>query len=125
MKTEAKEGGESLGVETGTGFADGFGNTMSSGVRSSSAAASKDAFEIFKEGINKRKEYNQITIEEEIAEWENFTKKYKEGTEIRLKADKELNKLKFDNSKRWIDEEKYYKRLSLLRRISSLGTCSG
>ncbi len=119
LKTEVKEGGESLGVESGEGFVEGFDSIVGQGVRNSSAAASKDAFEIFKEGINKRKEYNQITIEEEIAEWENFTKKYKEGTEIRLNADRELNKLRFDNSKRWIDEEKYYKRLSLLDELAA------
>lgn len=108
----------SLGGSAGDEFTDNYSSALR-GVGGASAAASKDAFEIFKEGINKLKEYNQITIEEEIAEWENFTKKYKEGTEIRLKADKELNKLKFDNSKRWIDEEKYYKRLSLLDELAA------
>lgn len=111
LKTEAKEGGESLGVESGEGFVE--------GVRNSSAAASKDAFEIFKEDINKRKEYTIMSMDEEIRLWEEFAKKYAEGTLIRLKADKEIGRLKYENSKRWIDEEKYYKRLSLQDELAA------
>jgi len=119
LKTEAKEGGESLGVESGDGFVEGFDSTVGQGVRSSSAAASKDAFEIFKEDINKRKEFNVMSMDEEIRLWEEFAKKYAEGTLIRLKADKEIGRLKYENSKRWIDEEKYYKRLSLQDELAA------
>lgn len=119
LKTVVKEDGEGLGIEIGEGFADGFDAAMSSGVRSSSAAASKDAFDIFKEGINKRKEYNVMYMDEEIRLWEEFAKKYAEGTQIRLKADKEIGRLKYENSKQWIDKEKYYKRLSLQDELAA------
>jgi len=119
LKTEAKEGGESLGVESGDGFVEGFDSIVGQGVRSSSAAASKDAFQIFKESIDKRKEFNVMSMDEEIRLWEEFAKKYAEGTLIRLKADKEIGRLKYENSKRWIDEEKYYKRLSLQDELAA------
>lgn len=119
LKTVVKEDGESLGAESGEGFADGFAAAMSSGVRSSSAAATKDAFEIFKEDIDKRKEYNVMYMDEEIRLWEEFAKKYAEGTQIRLKADKEIGRLKYENSKQWIDKEKYYKRLSLQDELAA------
>ena len=114
MKTARK-----LGSDTGDGFVEGFDSTVGQGVRSSSAAASKDAFEIFKEDINKRKEFNVMSMDEEIRLWEEFAKKYAEGTQIRLKADKEIGRLKYENSKRWIDEEKYYKRLSLQDELAA------
>lgn len=119
LKTEAKEGGESLGIEAGAGFTDKFDSIVSKGVRSSSVAASKDAFEIFKEDIAKRKEFNVMFMDEEIRLWEEFAKKYAEGTQIRLKADKEIGRLKYENAKRWIDQEKYYKRLSLQEELAA------
>ena len=70
LKTEAKEGGESLGAE----LVEGFDSIVGQGVRNSSAAASKDAFEIFKEDIDKRKEYNVMSMDEEIRLWEEFAK---------------------------------------------------
>ena len=72
-----------------------------------------------KKGIDKRKEYNVMFMDEEIRLWEEFAKKYAEGTQIRLKADKEIGRLKYENSKQWIDKEKYYKRLSLQDELAA------
>ena len=108
----------SLGGSAGDEFTDNYSSAVQ-GVRSSSAAAAKDAFEIFKEGIDKRKEYNVMFMDEEIRLWEEFAKKYAEGTQIRLKADKEIGRLKYENSKQWIDKEKYYKRLSLQDELAA------
>ena len=58
-------------------------------------------------------------MDEEIRLWEEFAKKYAEGTQIRLKADKEIGRLKYENSKQWIDKEKYYKRLSLQDELAA------
>ena len=113
-----KESFGSLGESAGDEFTDNYSSALG-GVGGASAAASKDAFEIFKEDINKRKEYNVMYMDEEIRLWEEFAKKYAKGTQIRLKADKEIGRLKYDNSKRWIDEEKYYKRLSLLDELAA------
>ena len=103
----------SLGGSAGDEFTDNYSSALRG------AAASKDAFEIFKEDINKRKEYTIMSMDEEIRLWEEFAKKYAEGTLIRLKADKEIGRLKYENSKRWIDEEKYYKRLSLQDELAA------
>lgn len=116
--------------DLGTIVSDALSGSMTEGVNSPGtkatkatkaayAGAAKDVFQIFKESIDRRREYNLISAAEEIAEWENFVKKYAEGTEIRLKADKELARLRFEYSKTWIDEEKYYKRLSLLDELAA------
>ncbi len=121
-KSELDAIAKSAGKDAGESFMDSYADGISG---SSSAATSaykgvaKDAFQIFKESIDERKEYNLISAAEEIAEWENFAKKYAEGTKIRLKADKELGRLRFEYSKTWIDEEKYYKRLSLLDELAA------
>ena len=108
----------SLGGSAGDKFTDNYSSSLR-GVGGASAAASKDAFEIFKEDIDKRKEFNVMYMDEEIKLWEDFAKKYAQGTKIRLKADKEIGRLKYENSKRWIDQEKYYKRLSLEEELKA------
>ena len=121
-KTTVSDLANSLGSTTGASFADGY----AAGVGGSSAAASKaysgvatDAFQAFKESIDKRREYNQITTWQEIQAWEEFAKRYKKGTEMRMKIDKEVGRLRYEYAKTWIDEEKYYKRLSLDEELSA------
>lgn len=116
--------GTATGTSTGNAFAKSYAKTIGSGANTSAVnkaygTMAQDAFEIFKASIDYRKEYNLISLEQEIAEWESFAKRYAEGTEIRMKADKEIDRLKFENSKIWIDKEKYYKRLSLLDELAA------
>ena len=116
--------GTATGTSTGNAFAKSYAKAIGSGANTSAVnkaygTMAQDAFEIFKASIDYRKEYNLISLEQEIAEWESFAKRYAEGTEIRMKADKEVDRLKFENSKIWIDKEKYYKRLSLLDELAA------
>ena len=118
----AKEFSENLGTNLGASLTDAY--TSGLDTRAISAAvsgASKDAFQAFKESIDYRKEYNLITYEEELAAWIAFSKKYAEGTEIRMKADKEIGRIQYENSINWIDKEKYYKRLSLQEEYDAWG----
>ena len=119
--------GGALGAQTGNSFSGAYANSLNGpATKAAYKDISKDAFELFKEAIDHRKEYNLISLGEELAEWENFSKKYVAGTDIRMKADKEIARVRtelqskeFDNSKRWIEEEKYYKRLSLVEELAA------
>ena len=118
---------DELGLKTGGAFTDSYTKGLDANkVKSKNAKIAKDAFQIFKESIDYRKEYNLISLEQELAEWQNFAKKYGLGTEIRMKADKEVTRVRaeldrksFEHSKSWIENEKYYKRLSLLDELAA------
>lgn len=115
---------DQLGAKTGNTVTDGMAAAIGSSaskqkVGKSVAELAEDAFQEFQKQMSKLTDYDLITPEVEIARWEEFSKKYAEGTETRLKADKKLNELKFNYSKTWIDREKYYKRLSLEEELAA------
>ena len=115
-KTGIEEIAKELGNDSGAGFAENVTDGINSGASGATGAASsmaKDVFQVFKESIDKRREYNLMSAWEEITAWQEFAKKYVEGSETRMKADKEVARLRWEYSKTWIDKEKYYKRLSL------------
>ena len=110
----------SLGIETGSSFSDGYvAGVDTKAVKGVYSGMAKDAFQAFKESVDKRREYNLINAWQEIELWMEFAKKYAEGTEIRMKADREVARLRFEYSKTWIDKEKYYKRLSLDEELAA------
>lgn len=112
-------GSKSGGAFAG-GVADGIGSTSSKKkVAKSAAELANDAYEAFVKKMNSLTDYGLITPEEEISKWEEFTNAQVEGTEVRLKAEKKLNELRFQYSKNWIDREKYYKRLSLAEELAA------
>ncbi len=118
----AKEFSENLGTNLGTSLTDAYTSALDTrAISAAVSGTSKDAFQAFKESIDYRKEYNLITYEEELAAWIAFSKKYAEGTEIRMKADKEIGRIQYENSINWIDKEKYYKRLSLQEEYDAWG----
>ena len=131
---------DAFGGKTGSAITDSMANSISggsggsngSGGRSGASkisnavqAVAEDAYTIFKRYIDDRKEYHLISLQEELAEWENFSKKYAAGTRTRIKADDEVARVKmeldtvsFNNSKKWIEKEKYFKRVSLLEEVA-------
>lgn len=119
-KTTMTEAAAALGVETGEALSDGIvAGTDSAAVTGAYSGMAKDAFQAFKEGIDKRREYNLMSTWQEIEAWQEFAKQYAKGTETRMKADKEIARLRFEYSKTWIDKEKYYKRLSLEEELAA------
>lgn len=50
--------------------------------------------EDFKDGLDTRKYYNNLSLKEELDAWTAHSKKYKEGTKERIEADKELYRIK-------------------------------
>jgi len=97
------------------------------------AEAVKTAFEIAVEAMDDKKYYNQLTLEAELKGWQKLQAAYKEGTEERKKADREVYRVKmelikaeqdvqkkmYDNSTKWISNEKYYNRLSLKEELAA------
>jgi hypothetical protein len=119
-KSSVAEVAAKMGIETGELFSDGLVNGVDqNAIKSAYGGATQDAFQIFKASIDKRREYNLMSASEEIAAWQEFAKKYAEGTEMRMRADKEVGRLRFEFSKKWIDKEKYYKRLSLEAELTA------
>lgn len=86
----------------------------------------KKKFESSKKWIDERKYYNELTLEQELAAWERVAARYKKGTDERIEAEREIYRVKqeinragFENSKRWIDEQKYYNKLSLDEELAA------
>jgi len=84
------------------------------------------------EWIDKKKYYNELSLNQELEAWTRIQKKYKEGDEHE-KADREIYRIKqellakkeesakaeYDNSINWIDKKKYYNELSLEDELSA------
>jgi tape measure domain-containing protein len=76
--------------------------------------------------IEEEKYYNRLSLEEELAAWEKVQSKYLEGTEERKKADREVYRLRnelasasYENSMNWIEQEKYYNRMTLSDELAA------
>ena len=120
--TSIEEFAKKFSENLGTSLTDSYTSALDTrAISAAVSGSSKDAFQAFKESIDYRKEYNLITYEEELAAWIAFSQKYAEGTEIRMKADKEIGRIQYENSINWIDKEKYYKRLSLQEEYDAWG----
>ena len=86
----------------------------------------KENYDDFKSWINDKIYYNEFTINDQLWAWKQAQAMYKEGTDERKEADKQVYKLEnelrkdgFNNSMDWIDQEKYYNRLSLEEELAA------
>ncbi|WP_139185023.1 hypothetical protein [Aneurinibacillus thermoaerophilus] len=86
----------------------------------------KKQFESSKKWIDEKKYYNQLSLEQELAAWERVAARLQKGTEERIEAEREIYRVKqemerasFENSKRWIEEKKYYNELSLEEELAA------
>jgi hypothetical protein len=115
-----------LGQHIGDGLAIGIDNSIGKATNSSGKLAneiiknSKKNIKDFQAWIEEKKYYNEISLKEELDAWTLVQQRYKEGTEERMKADKEVYRLQkelvkatYQHSIDWIEKEKYYNRLSL------------
>jgi len=121
-----------LGQHIGDGLAIGIDNSIGKATNSSSKLAneiienSKKDIEEFQSWIEDKKYYNEISLKEELDAWTLVQQRYKEGTEERKKADKEVYRLQkelvkatYQYSIDWIEKEKYYNRLSLKEELEA------
>ena len=76
--------------------------------------------------IEEEKYYNRLSLEEELAAYERVQARYLEGSEERKKADREVYRLRnelmdasYQHSMDWIEEEKYYNRMSLSDELAA------
>jgi tape measure domain-containing protein len=95
------------------------------------------AYENSANWIEEQKYYDKLSLESELSSWKRVQARYKKGTEERSKADKEVYRVQkeitekrvkmeeelykkgFDTSVNWIDEQKYYNKLSLSEELSA------
>lgn len=121
-----------LGENIGEGLAIGVKNSI---VPASSAAsgmigevirASEKGIDAFEDWVNEKNYYGELSMKDELAGWENLQKKYVAGSEKRKKVDREVYRLQnalvsstYQASMDWIEEEKYYHRLSLSDELAA------
>lgn len=87
---------------------------------------SKDRYEESKKWIEAKKELNQLSAQEELEAWERVTKRKNLDLKEQIQAEKqvaakkkEISKASLEASKKWIEEEKYYDRLSAEEEIAA------
>lgn len=68
----------------------------------------KNEFENSKKWIDDKKEYNELSLKEELSAWERVQARYKAGTEERKEADREVFRVKKDINQRLIDLNEEY-----------------
>ncbi|MET3507032.1 phage tail tape measure protein [Halalkalibacter oceani] len=93
----------------------------------------KETFDTSMKFIERRKYFNQMTLEQELTSYERMIERYKAGSEEYEKLEREIYRVKkaleeekqklekeaFDKSKAWIDERKYYNQLSLAEELAA------
>lgn len=83
-------------------------------------------FEDSKKWIDERKFYNELSLKQELEAWERVINRQKFKSEEFLEAQREIYRIKkeiekdmFDHSMKWIETEKYFKRLSAEEEIAA------
>ena len=89
-------------------------------------AVSEKGVDAFEDWINEKQYYGELSLMDELAGWENLQKKYRAGSEERMKIDREVYRVQNElvsathqASLDWIEEEKYYKRLSTEEELAA------
>ena len=121
-----------LGENMGEGLAIGVKNSIvpasqaTSGMIDEVIKVSSKGIDAFKEWADEKKYYGELSLKDELAGYENLQKMYKAGSEERKQIDREVYRLQnelvaatYQASMDWIEEEKYYNRLSLEEELAA------
>lgn len=121
-----------LGENVGEGLAIGVNNSIvpaaqaASGMIDEVIAVSEKGVDAFEDWINEKQYYGELSLMDELAGWENLQKQYKAGSEERKQIDREVYQLQnelvastYQASLDWIEEEKYYNRLSTEEELAA------
>ncbi|NCE64067.1 phage tail tape measure protein [Pseudoflavonifractor sp. 524-17] len=121
-----------LGENIGEGLAIGVNNSIVPAASATSdmigqvIKVSRKGIKAFKEWAEEKKYYGELSLKDELAGWENLQSKYKAGSKERKEIDREVYRLQnelvsstYQNSVDWIEEEKYYNRLSLEEELAA------
>lgn len=94
-----------IGNQTGDGFAKGIEAKKKAAEEAAKkvAEAAAKSFAYSKGFIDDQKNYNHIGLTQELNAWERVQKRYKQGTEERKEADKEVYRLKNEINKKLIE----------------------
>ena len=114
-----------IGRYIGEGLANGIRDNAYRAVDETEASAAKvksvakKSFDDVEKWVEEAKSFDELSLAEELEIWDTMISKYSEGSEERLKAEKnayavlkELREEDYQNSKDWIDKEKDYNRMS-------------
>lgn len=122
------EVGKMIGEGMALGIAKSTPKAVTASTQMSNAVikAGKNAFDKAIEWINNEKYYGRLSLKEELACWQSLQTKYKQGTEERIKADKEFHRTwwemyraEYDASVKWISDRKYYNELGLTAELAA------
>ena len=121
-----------IGRYIGEGLANGIRDNAYRAVDETEASAAKvksvakKSFDDVEKWVEEAKSFDELSLAEELEIWDAMISKYAEGTEERLKAEKnaysvlkELRKEDYQNSTKWIDKEKDYNRMSVQEELDA------
>ena len=121
-----------IGRYIGEGLANGIRDNAYRAVDETEASAAKvksvakKSFDDVEKWVEEAKSFDELSLAEELEIWDTMISKYSEGSEERLKAEKnayavlkELREEDYQNSKDWIDKEKDYNRMSTKEELEA------
>ena len=121
-----------LGENMGEGLAIGAKNSIVPASQATSTMidevlkVSSKGIEAFQKWAEEKKYYSELSLKDELAGYENLQQKYKAGSEERIKIDREIYRIQnelvastYQASIDWIEEEKYYNRLSTQEELEA------
>lgn len=121
-----------LGENMGEGLAIGAKNSIVPAAQATSKMidevikVSSKGIDAFEEWASEKQYYGELSLMDELAGWENLQKKYRAGSEERIKIDREVYRVQnelvsstYQASLDWIEEEKYYNRLSTEEELAA------
>lgn len=130
------EANKNMNTKTGEQIGTNFTTGAASGIKKGSSKVKeeiKSTFELTSDMIEEKKFYNQISTQDELNMWYKIQNEYKIGSEERKKIDREIYTLKqtliketqdkekaaFDHSISWIEDRKFYNKLSLVEELAA------
>ena len=121
-----------LGENIGEGLAIGVNNSIVPAAQATSNMigevidVSNKGIDAWKDWVDEKTYYDELSLKDQLAGWENLQKKYKAGSEERKQIDREVYRLQnelvastYQASIDWIEEEKYYNRLSTEEELAA------
>ena len=121
-----------LGENIGEGLAIGVNNSIVPAAQATSDMigevidVSNKGIDAWKDWVDEKSYYDELSLKDELAGWENLQKKYVAGSEERKEIDREVYRLQnelvastYQASIDWIEEEKYYNRLSTEEELAA------
>ena len=121
-----------LGENIGEGLAIGVNNSIVPAAQATSNMigevidVSNKGIDAWKDWVDEKTYYDELSLKDQLAGWENLQKQYKAGSEERKEIDREVYRLQnelvastYQASIDWIEEEKYYNRLSAEEELAA------